>query len=306
MVALIVIYNHKYEDNIPLIEEAYKERFSNIFHLVPFYTGNKSNVISVYENSYHFQGYIAQAFQIIKNKSDFIHYFFIGDDVLLNPNINENTYQRYFNIDVNESFFSKFDELANMQHWPHLKKIAHYTLSPEGLEILKEFPDKESVINKFLKNNLQKPYIYTKDLYSLPQKNHYSKSFFGYYYYLKDKRKIKKLLKTEKIEPAYPIVCGYSDIIIIPSNEIKSFSHYCGLFSAGKLFVEGAIPTAMIMSCDKIKTAVQIKRKYILLWSLERQKFEEKYNYNLEKLLNDFSEDILYIHPVKLSKWKKK
>jgi hypothetical protein len=55
-VALIVIYNHQYNKNIDVVETIYTKRFTHIFHLVPFYTSNKPNVISVYENSFYSEG----------------------------------------------------------------------------------------------------------------------------------------------------------------------------------------------------------------------------------------------------------
>lgn len=60
--ALMVIYNHRFDKNIELIEKLYSPSFSNIFHIIPFYDGNKENVIPVYESSYQFEGYISQAY----------------------------------------------------------------------------------------------------------------------------------------------------------------------------------------------------------------------------------------------------
>lgn len=40
MIALVIIHNHRYDANIPRLDEIYKSRFSHIFHLVPFYDGN--------------------------------------------------------------------------------------------------------------------------------------------------------------------------------------------------------------------------------------------------------------------------
>ena len=59
-VSLIVIFNHKFEQNINLLRKIYDGRFSNIFFILPFYKGNDEDVISVYESSYSFQGYIYQ------------------------------------------------------------------------------------------------------------------------------------------------------------------------------------------------------------------------------------------------------
>src|SRR5205085_6532757 len=71
--ALVIIYNHQYDENIERLEHLYKRRFGSIFHLVPFYRGSRSNVVPVYENSHYFQGYIAQAFRAFF-REDFSHY----------------------------------------------------------------------------------------------------------------------------------------------------------------------------------------------------------------------------------------
>ena len=75
-VALIIIYNHRYDKNISVLEKLYNSRFSDIYHLVPFYDGNKTNVIPVYENSFYFQNYVAQGLKSYFNEK-YKHYFFI-------------------------------------------------------------------------------------------------------------------------------------------------------------------------------------------------------------------------------------
>jgi hypothetical protein len=303
MVALIIIYNHKYDKNIPILENIYKDKFKNIFHLVPFYTGEKDNVISVYENSFYFQGYIAQAYQILKTKGNFDHYLFIGDDLLLNPEINDISYKDIFKISEKDSFFPRFDELRNQKKWVHLNKIVNYTVIQEGLEISTEFPSKNEVLSKFCKNNLSEPYINTADLYSYPRRQEYPKGIKGFIDYKKAIYKTKKILRTKTIEISYPLVSGYSDIIIIPQKEMKQFVHYCGLFAASKLFVEVAIPSAIVMACENIQNEKKLDKKGLILWDKDRENLEQEYNSSLQKLLSNFQDDILYIHPVKLSQW---
>ena len=87
-IALLIIYNHRYDKNIEPLEQIYAGRFSYIYHIVPFYDGQKENVIPVYESSFYFEGYIAQCFQHLKDKG-FTHYFFVADDLMLNPLITE-------------------------------------------------------------------------------------------------------------------------------------------------------------------------------------------------------------------------
>ena len=96
-VALIIIYNHRYEKNIDVLERIYRGRFTDIFHLMPFYTGNKKNVIPVYENSMYFQGYVSQGLKAIFDEK-YSHYLFVADDLILNPVINEATYEQYLKL----------------------------------------------------------------------------------------------------------------------------------------------------------------------------------------------------------------
>ena len=105
-IALIIIHNHKFTKNIEIIERVYQERFSNIFHLVPFYEGAKSNVIPVYESSHFFQGYVAQAFRSFFN-AKFDHYFFVADDMIVNPIINEKNYSEHLKIKKGEAFIPR-------------------------------------------------------------------------------------------------------------------------------------------------------------------------------------------------------
>lgn len=51
-IALLIIYNHRYDKNIPILDKIYEGRFSYVYHVVPFYDGDRENVIAVYENSY--------------------------------------------------------------------------------------------------------------------------------------------------------------------------------------------------------------------------------------------------------------
>jgi len=53
--ALVIIYNHRHVQNIEPLERLYTDRFSRIFHLVPFYDGRRENVVPGYENSRFFK-----------------------------------------------------------------------------------------------------------------------------------------------------------------------------------------------------------------------------------------------------------
>lgn len=82
-VCLLVIYNHRYDANISKINRIYEGRFSKVYHVMPFYEGDEPNVITVYESSFCFEGYLAQA--LLQIPEEYSYYFYVADDIVLNP-----------------------------------------------------------------------------------------------------------------------------------------------------------------------------------------------------------------------------
>ncbi len=117
---LVVIYNHHYPDNVAKIEHIYGGRFSRIHHLMPFYekrrdpnpANHKFNIIPVYDNSHYHQSFIANGFTDYYHQ-DASHYIFIADDLMLNPQINENNYQKFFNLTPDAAYVPWLSNLGN-------------------------------------------------------------------------------------------------------------------------------------------------------------------------------------------------
>lgn len=281
-VALIIIYNHRYDKNIEILERLYSQRFSNIFHLMPFYDGDRENVISVYENSYYFQGYISQGLDKYFDEK-YSHYFFIADDLMINPLINENNYIEYFNLDKKTSFISGFITLhERKKFWPRVREAYEYKPDKRGLEIINELPSYGEAIERFDKFNLKIQPLSVNQIY----------------------RNVTHSISKESIyELSYPLVGSYSDIVVISADYIKQFCHYCGVFAASDLFVELAIPTALVLAVEKIVTEKDLCLQGKALWTSDDYEELTQYNKNLTLLLSDFPKNYLYLHPVKLSEW---
>lgn len=295
-IVLIVIYNHKYVKNIDIIEKIYKPRFSNIYHLVPFYEGNKENVIAVYESSYYFQGYIAQGFKQYY-KDSYKHYFFIADDMIVNPIINENNYREFFDLDDRTGFIPELDPMPG-DNWPHNRMVASYNPYKGGVEIKGEIPtfDEAKKVIDILK--------VTNGSYSIKEMyfDNYS-GITGFFKQIINYLYDKYILKTNYQSSKYPFIRSYSDILIVSASSIKKFIHYCGAFAATDLWVEVAIPTALALSGEKIKVQADLKLQGRPLWSPEDYKLLDTFGYNLKNLLNNFPANYIYLHPIKLSKW---
>lgn len=294
-IALFILYNHHFTKNIDRIEELYKGKFSYVYHLIPFYSGDKDNVITVYESSYQFQSYIAQAYQQVK-KERFTHYFVIADDMIINPKINENNLFEFTGIPENFTFITDYRDNVNCKYKVPLYK----SIIKPGVEVDKLLPQKKDAYSNIRSKGgyvfPEKKIVLKFILYHLIHFN-FSTVYHGCYYLLNKKKK-----------DVYPILWGYSDILIIPHAAMDNFCLYCGAFAALNLFVEYAIPTSIFLSSDNIIFGNQLKLKFISqLYNLgeEGQKeFENHYKFSLDLLIKEYPSNTFFIHPIKLSKWK--
>jgi hypothetical protein len=301
-VALIIIYNHQYNNNIAVLEKIYHNRFTNIYHLVPFYTGDLPNVISVYENSFYFQGYVTQGLSsFFDNQYD--HYFFVADDLLLNPEINENNYTHFFKLKASTCFVPELISLHETdlnKRWERVADGFNYNIELDGVEAKNFLPDYNTALATFNKFGLSVGPLNFRQIWDAPKslKNWFTMPRREVLRYLKN------LIVKQQHRLRYPVVGGYSDVFIISADTIKQFSHYCGITAVTKLFVEVGLPTSLVLSAKEIVTEKDLNLKGFPLWTPQDYTILDKYNNNLNDLLNNFPDNLLYIHPIKLSKWK--
>lgn len=302
-IALIIIFNHKYEKNIAILDRLYSKRFSSIFFLMPFYHGDDQRVIPVYENSFFFQGYIAQGFDKYFNDS-FDYYFFVSDDLILNPQINEDNVTEFFQVDHESCFIPEIKELHKLEkYWRWVREAFEFNIHRKGVEAAMELPSYEEALKLFDRHGFQFGPLDFRNIYrfKLSTINYYR---FGQYIpFLLWLRKRLKYYKVSKFHLPYPVCGSYADILVINSTTIRKFAHYCGIFSALELFSELAIPTSLVFASRRIVTEKDISRKGRALWSKSDYLELAPYNNSLGKLFESFPENCLYYHPIKLSKW---
>lgn len=302
--ALVIIYNHRFEQNIEVLERVYRSRFSHIFHLVPFYQGDRPNVIPVYDNSYYFQGFLAQGFRSFY-QPDFTHYFFIADDMILNPRVNEENFTDELPLSPGYSFISNFSNYnANREKgfWDRVDMAYKWKFHQNGLQGARELPSPEAAAEKFQKLELPNRPLKFEQIWRLPQNfPEWMRAVFTNPVFCA--RYLHAKFTNREFQLSYPLIGGYSDIFVIPAETIKAFCHYCGVFAAGNLFVEHAIPTALVLSSDKIVTCHDRKLRGKALWSAEDFKEFDPFERSLSRLLRGFPTSYLFLHPVKLSQW---
>ncbi|MBR1838435.1 MAG: hypothetical protein IJ786_02650 [Bacteroidaceae bacterium] len=295
-VALMVVYNHRFDKNIPIVERLYKARFSHIYHLVPFYDAHivDANVIPVYGCSHYFQGYISQAYTHLKHVG-FTHFFIIADDLILNPRLNEQNLWEQIGIQQGDCFLPT--ELIVLQtlnrFWHHFIDAMRYKPRKKGLEANTVLPSVEQARSIFQSYRIPTGPISFSTLFS-------------------SWKMLRNLLRKRIFHRhlSYPLVGGYSDTFIMPAKYMEKFCTLCGFFSATDLFVELAIPTAMVLTNAPIKFNSDAKLHNGAYWGKGATYWKnpiseiESYGNNLNHLLKEFPADKFFVHPVKLSKWE--
>lgn len=311
---LVIIFNHRYDKNIPVLEEMYKDRFSHRYYLVPFCDGDYNNVIPVYGRSVFFEGYIAQGYNVFRNNL-FNHYLFVADDMIINPEINEDNYQDFFEVRDNQSYIPELRPIHKFGPWIGTWSSVFYIKKQKYVEVSKELPSIETAKLRLASQNVISDTLTRKQFFGrfrLSFKSLGAKASLGL-------RVITKIIYPfkKRYELPYPMVGSYSDIALVSASDIKMFAHYCGVFASTCLFVEVAIPTALALASSMpIQTESKMKRHGRSYWKTFDNVFCEKSDYtwehlekeykNLDDLIERFPKDAIYIHPVKLSQWIKK
>lgn len=314
-VCLVVLFNHRYDRNLPLLEDIYRDRFSDRFYLVPFYDGDMVNVIPVYGRSIFFESYIAQGANVFMNK-DYKHYLIVADDMVLHPGINEHNYRDFFEVTDSQSFVPDLIPLQDMgKYWIGTMSAFYYRRKQKYIEAAKEFMPEEEAMQKMQKQGIEIRPLTRKELFGeftlrFDTLGHKSRLLI---------RTLTRIChpfkKTYRLD--YPLIGSYSDIVLVSNNDMKDFAHYCGLFGATALFAEVAIPTALVLAAnDKIVTEKVTRRGGRAYWQGSDCPFWKSDEYyqnnidqmfsNLDDMMQNFPDTQLYIHPVKLSKWAKK
>jgi hypothetical protein len=319
-VALIVIFNHRYDGNLEKLDRLYGSRFSSIRYLMPFYDGPRADVVPVYENSHYYQGYIAQAAERFQRK-EYTHYVFIGDDLILNPGLNESNVCGVLGLNENTAFTDDFRPLHTAkQWWPRKREALEFFINAKGSEGVRYLPAKHEIELRLKRygyepdQRLGHTNAWQPPVYSAPGPRAQSRQASEWFGRLKDRTMARFFYAVEWLNYRrkqwrtyplpFPLIGGFSDFFVLPAASLRRFTHYCGIFASMKLFVELAIPTALAMASEDVRTVSQSAYRSGYLWSQpEVTALEQAHNGSLDHLLSHFPQDILFYHPVKLSRW---
>ena len=293
-ICLSFVFNHQYEKNIPTLKKIYGDRFSTIRFLSPFSKSDHKEIIPIHEKSIHFQGYFSQAFDRLPKNFDY--YVFCGDDLILNPYLNEhNLIEKIGSID--SAYIKYLNPIWEHSFaWHKFEECNFFPNDESSVPCARFLPPRKDLLAKYNDIGFNYRNIGCHNFWGIFEKKITMKRILcgiKYLYSSKFKRYVH-----------YPLIEGYSDFIVIPQKWLKSFSFYCGVFAAMNLWVDAAVATAMVLSCKSIKMEKDHNYNGVELWGDDQKFHEEKYQLNFQKFYQSFPKDQLYLHPIKLSKWK--
>ena len=321
--ALVVIFNHRYEKNIPKLEEYYGSRFQHRSYLVPFAPTESDQILRVVENGWCFSGHIAQAATRFK-VADVTHYVFAGDDLILNPALDQTSILDALCLDESSGYIKSLSSADRVRFgWPW-SIYAYNSLRNAKYDYKRELPTAEQAKARFERMGLTFPTPVprkgdTKWLH-YPAKVRTLKELYWNLKLLPDYiGSLTNFLLSMRKPSSYPLLAGYSDFVVVPAKDLDLFAHYCGVFAAMNMFAEVAVPTALALACDTVKTEIVMGGHFadpkpsrvaglrwhgLELWEGEIGTFAQSLQYSWEAFIKHFPDDALYTHPVKLSQWK--
>jgi hypothetical protein len=294
-VQLVVVFNHRYDANLPKLDAIYGERFGNIRYLMPFYDGPRGDVIPVYESSAQFSGFFAQAYRELSTiDADF--FAFAGDDLLLHPRLNQENLAAELGLRDGGGYIKSLASLAAQpDHWQYTLPTLQAFRPVPFVKALDELPDAPTARRLIERHGITLPPAQRRQLIRNARKAHGGLSLLRHLHFI---------LRQHQPGQEYPVVTGYADLIVISKSALREFCRFCGIFAAMNLWVETAVPTALALACKQVVVEQQTRWRGTELWQPDAvNRRMQASGYDISTLLAGYRDDELYVHPVKLSRF---
>lgn len=296
---LVVVFNHRFDRNLPLLRALYRGRFSHVRFLVPFYRGDDPDVIAVHASSATFQAYFAQAQPRLVG-DQFSHYVFVADDLLLNPAVNEQNLGAHLRLRPGVGYLKEMRPFSTMTTaWTHFDRTLRALRFDEYVNARAELPAREEALARLARHGIHLRPLGWRNLEAAP--GPFGQRVRGW---LAAAWRLYGPGGEASRAMAYPLVMGYADLLVVPAGAMAEFCHLCGVFAAMNLFVECAAPTALALAAPELRREPDLATRGREIWSdADRAEFHGRHAGRLADLLTNFPADTLYVHPVKFSHW---
>ncbi len=318
--------NHPFPENLPLLRNIYKGRFTQVLFLVPLQRLPDDDVVTVYRGSYNHSGYLADAAERIR-RADCDYVLVTHDDVLLSPKLCEDTFLSTFPLEEDDGFipladFNKDEYGAWCWYYATVPKLLYpmsfiFGTGIEAATLQRFLPDPDDLRRKFEAAGIS----YTDALELVPRDHHdhvsglpshlavlgrsgitnpeildrlsldLKASLFAAIAEAEHQTKNKDRDRSDVVDLPLPISFSkaFTDFYIVPRGALDDFIHYVGVAAAANLFVEVLTPVALFAACRRVRTARDFDLDF------------QFYGFNGRSLREMLDPKLVAVHPIKLS-----
>lgn len=290
---LVILFNHPFPANLPKLRAIYGQRFPDIVFVMPLVKVDDPDVVLSYRGSYDFHGLVVDALPTLRAR-DSDAFVFIQDDLLLNPELNASNIAEKLQLDRYDGAITNVETFwSDTSDWSWNSRVASRLLMSmdivygSGVERWERLlPPAEAAAEKLAKYGVEQ----LRPTNRQPWRNPLGQ--------LKYRVRV-ALGRTRAEEIPYPLASGFSDFFAIRRDALDTAGHLLGIFAAMNLFVETAIPTALVLGCDKLACVERNGWRCDIDWTDRKTLLAQRAK--LTDIYARFAPDMLYIHPVKLS-----
>ena len=300
------IFNHPYPAQIPVIKSIFKERFSNILFLIPFYRDDSdSDVFTVYRGAFSFDGMIVEAREKIKETfKDCSHVLFVHNDLLLSGQYRETTAASLLGIGGDQKcYLSNIWKINGSVHsWSWANRLGfriripmHGLMGTGAERVFEYLPNFDDVAEKCV----QAGYDPAPSTLRRDKENISKESYYGFVDHELFETHQSLLSPDGTLSLGRPYFGGYSDIVCVPYQGLNEWLHLLGILSSMEIFAEISIPTSLVWTFGKISTSHSANISTSILWGTEQRRQTDDIGWVKER----FAKGDHYIHPVKYEKY---
>lgn len=325
-ICVCVLMNHPYPQNLPLLREIYKGRFTQVLFLIPLQRMPDEDVITVYRGSYNHSGYLVEAAERVR-QADCDYVLVTHDDVLINPKLCEANFHSTFPLEQDEGFipltdFNKDEYGAWCWYYATVPKLLYpmsfvFGTGIEAATLQRFLPNPDDLRRKFEASGVayaDSVELVPRDLHDhvpgLPSHlaimgrsnvanpetlDHLSlelkASLFALIAEADRRTRNEDHDASTTVDLPVPISFSkaYTDFYVVPRSALNDFIHYVGVAAAANLFVETLTPVALFAACRRVRTARDFNLDF------------QFYGFTGRSLREMVSPKLVAVHPIKLS-----
>jgi hypothetical protein len=305
-VTACIMFNHPHPSNIPFLREVYSRMFDDVLFVQPLVSSLDSDVHTSYRGSYAFHGMIVDIAKILLDRgSDY--FLFIQDDVLLNPLFTAPQLIGRLGVKDNGAFVHRLlPVIGDAQDWGWTSGFIWKLFYPmnhisgSGVGALSSyFPDAEETRQRL---ESQYGFSFSPITYdrSRPTIIHHVVGNPSHSETI-ERNVLDGVFATAQgasyMHLPFPFCSGNCDFLALDRKTLKAAIPMLGITAAANLFVEIALPTAIIVAANHVVMSKDVGLSAELLWTED-----ERNCINDDNIARRFCEDLLFVHPIKLSK----